>query len=216
MERRTRKPVQKRSLEKYERIIAAADTLFNEDGYHKVTTADIAKKAGVATGSVYSYFQDKKDIYIEILKRVNDNFYEPTHEFWTEHCNINIDDRKSVKTVFRIFVQLMIKTHDFSKQFHDDLNALSLLDADIAAVVEENNKRRDAYMSEAVNLLGLPFPNEDSRTIFMHYAKLLIDDVCHQILFYDWVKNENLYIEQAVELLYRLVLNLITPEKESK
>ena len=55
-------PKQKRSIEKKDAIIRASYTLFCEKGYYKTNTAEIAKMAGVSTGIVYSYFQDKKDI----------------------------------------------------------------------------------------------------------------------------------------------------------
>ena len=61
-------PKQKRSIEKKEAIIKASYTLFCERGYYKTNTAEIAKMAGVSTGIVYSYFQDKKDILVEVVK----------------------------------------------------------------------------------------------------------------------------------------------------
>jgi AcrR family transcriptional regulator len=59
----TREPQQKRSIEKKTKIIKAGLDLFNEKGYYKTNTMEIANAAGVSTGTIYSYFKDKKDIY---------------------------------------------------------------------------------------------------------------------------------------------------------
>ena len=56
-----REPQQKRAIEKKEKIIQACVELVSEKGYRSTTTVDIAKRAGVSTGIVYSYFKDKKE-----------------------------------------------------------------------------------------------------------------------------------------------------------
>lgn len=208
MERKTRKPTQKRSVEKYEKIIAAAFKLFNEKGYYNTTTVDIANEANVATGSVYSYFDDKKDIYIEILNRITNNIFDPTLEFWKQHQKIDFKDVEVVKKLFHIFIKQMMDNHNFSKLFHDDLTALELLDGDIAVKRNENLERRLKRTKEIFDMLSIPFKNKDASDIFLHYCNLLIDDVCHQILFDKTIENIDLYVEQAVDLLYKLLLNL--------
>lgn len=59
-----REPKQKRSIETKEIIAKAGFELFCEKGYHGTNTIEISKYAGVSTGAVYSYFKDKRDIYI--------------------------------------------------------------------------------------------------------------------------------------------------------
>lgn len=59
-----RKPMQKRSKEKMRKISEAGFELFCEKGYHGTNTIEIAKRANVSTGALYSYFRDKRDIYI--------------------------------------------------------------------------------------------------------------------------------------------------------
>lgn len=59
-----REPVQKRSIDKKNKIAQAGFALFCEKGYHGTNTIEIAKKAHVSTGALYSYFRDKRDVYI--------------------------------------------------------------------------------------------------------------------------------------------------------
>lgn len=53
-----------------ERIIAAARRLFGENGFRGTTTAEIARSAGVAEGSIYRYFKDKKELFVACVEPV--------------------------------------------------------------------------------------------------------------------------------------------------
>jgi AcrR family transcriptional regulator len=50
-----------------QRLIDAAVRLFAERGLHGVTSHDIARSAGVASGTFYLHFRDKTDVYRHIV-----------------------------------------------------------------------------------------------------------------------------------------------------
>lgn len=64
-----REPRQKRSIEKKERILKVGFERFCEVGYYRTNTIEIAKLAGVSTGALYSYFKDKRQIFVEAFDR---------------------------------------------------------------------------------------------------------------------------------------------------
>lgn len=51
--------------EKRDRIIKAAERLFSSRRYHEVTLEEVAKAAKVGKGTIYLYFQDKDDLFIQ-------------------------------------------------------------------------------------------------------------------------------------------------------
>ncbi|MCP4137639.1 MAG: TetR/AcrR family transcriptional regulator [bacterium] len=63
-----RNPKQARSIEKRNRMISAGIELFAEKGFEDTASQEIAARAGVSVGTFYSYFKDKKALFIEILK----------------------------------------------------------------------------------------------------------------------------------------------------
>jgi TetR/AcrR family fatty acid metabolism transcriptional regulator len=58
---------QRKTNDKYHRILEAATKVFAEHGYFKSTVAQIAKEAGVADGTIYLYFKNKDDIMVQFL-----------------------------------------------------------------------------------------------------------------------------------------------------
>ena len=53
-----------------DRILEAALRLFHEHGYRGATTAEIARQAGVAEGTIYRYFKDKKELFLACVEPV--------------------------------------------------------------------------------------------------------------------------------------------------
>lgn len=53
--------------DKEKRILEAAIQLSNEKGFSSATTSEIAKRAGVAEGTIFRYFRTKKDILHGIM-----------------------------------------------------------------------------------------------------------------------------------------------------
>ncbi|MFN2571964.1 MAG: TetR/AcrR family transcriptional regulator [Gemmatimonadales bacterium] len=51
-----------------QRLIRAALELFTTRGYHDTTTAQIAKKAGVAEGTIYRHFASKQQLLNELYR----------------------------------------------------------------------------------------------------------------------------------------------------
>ena len=48
--------------------VAAAREVFGEKGYHAATVDDITRSAGVAKGTFYLYFDEKREIYYELVR----------------------------------------------------------------------------------------------------------------------------------------------------
>ncbi len=72
--KKIREPIQKRSIDKKNSIAEAGFKLFCEKGYHGTNTIEIAKQAHVSTGALYSYFRDKRDIYIAAFEQYINSF----------------------------------------------------------------------------------------------------------------------------------------------
>jgi len=103
-ERAVRIPRQARSRRTRERILAAAVASFEARGYDETTTAEIARKAGLAVGSVYDYFRDKREILLEILHTTVEEGAETVVRGLAPELWRDADPRESVRGLLhRIF-----------------------------------------------------------------------------------------------------------------
>src|ERR1700754_2946019 len=64
-----RVPVQGRSVSRVQRILDACAEIVDEVGYEGLTTTLLAERAGVAIGSVYQFFPDKRAIVQALTMR---------------------------------------------------------------------------------------------------------------------------------------------------
>jgi AcrR family transcriptional regulator len=64
-------PTQKRSRERFERILACATELIAEKGSEAFRMSDIVERTGIAFGSLYQYFPDKTAIIGTLAQRYN-------------------------------------------------------------------------------------------------------------------------------------------------
>lgn len=70
------KDLVKKNKPKYKQIIDAAVEVIAENGYHQAQVSKIAKKAGVADGTIYLYFKNKEDILISLFQEKMGEFVE--------------------------------------------------------------------------------------------------------------------------------------------
>lgn len=51
-------------------ILDAASTVFAQHGYHRATIASVARECGIADGTIYNYFDDKRALLSGLLERL--------------------------------------------------------------------------------------------------------------------------------------------------
>lgn len=54
---------------KFDQVLEGARTVFFRDGYERASVDDIAREAGVSKATLYSYFPDKRLLFIEVAKQ---------------------------------------------------------------------------------------------------------------------------------------------------
>jgi len=64
-------PAQKRSRERYERILACAIEVMAEKGSDAFRMSDIVERTGIGFGSLYQYFPDKTAVIATLAERYN-------------------------------------------------------------------------------------------------------------------------------------------------
>ena len=61
---------------KRERILDAAVLEIARHGYYRTTVSSVARRAGVADGTIYLYFKNKEDVLVSIFERAMQRFQD--------------------------------------------------------------------------------------------------------------------------------------------
>ena len=133
-EQKTRIPKQKRSIETRNKILVAAKDQFAEHGFHGTNAKEIAATAGVSVGSFYSYFKDKKELFMEIFR---EHIEEKVVRILSEH-RVDPNDRR--KSVYRL-IKAMLESHDPYPQFHREVLAMRYSDPEVESTFNELDQR---------------------------------------------------------------------------
>ncbi|MBB5172682.1 TetR/AcrR family transcriptional regulator [Texcoconibacillus texcoconensis] len=78
----------KKKGQKFNQIIDAAVSVIAENGYHNSQVSKIAKKAGVADGTIYLYFKNKEDILVSLFEEKMGVFVQKSKERLAEQETI--------------------------------------------------------------------------------------------------------------------------------
>ncbi|MGI5485249.1 TetR family transcriptional regulator [Microtetraspora malaysiensis] len=127
-----RRPSQRRSARRVERMLDACAELLDEIGYEALTTTRIAERAGVAIGSVYQFFPDKRAItqaltrrHVELfVARVGRRFITEDYTGWWD----------AVDSIIEEYVEMHRTVPGFRSLHFGDIADLNLLDS-----VADNN-----------------------------------------------------------------------------
>ena len=121
-----KQPVQQRSAKRVEQMLEACAVLIDEVGYDGVTTTLIAERAGVAVGSLYQFFPDKRAVAQALTKRHLDRFtaeikrridWDSLDKWWD-----------SADTIIDIYVEMYREVPGFSRVRFGDIIDLRFIE----------------------------------------------------------------------------------------
>ncbi len=199
--RETKKRITKKA------ILEAAISLFSENGYENTSIEQIAKTAGVGKGTVYSYFQTKKDIikgfceyelekiHIKLVNRTNQDasvLEQMLIIYMTEFNHVTQN-----KEFGRLYMRESVFPYDSDAQ--DNLDTDNKFFQILYPILEKGQERGE--LRKDVELLY----------IVAHFYSLYI------LIISAWytgrIKTEE--VEPAMELLFRQVFEGLQPIPES-
>lgn len=188
---KARIPVQSRGIETRLKIIDAGGELFGEKGFHKTNAVDIASRAGVGTGTFYSYFNNKKEVLVEAIKQ----FYEKASRMMFEATITMSFDQGNARDFVRFMIETLVSAHDVDPDLHRQILAMMLVDKDIEDLCAEEDlnviRLITAYLEAHKHLLRVS-DYEAAATVVMRVS----DEIVHRIkLFRTKIEKKRLLTE---------------------
>ena len=72
-DRRTQRRLQHQDLSRAQ-LLDAAERIFGQRGFHDTTLKEVAERAGFSVGSVYSFFENKDDLFRQVFLRRGEEY----------------------------------------------------------------------------------------------------------------------------------------------
>lgn len=100
-------------------IVRAAIEVFSRKGYHRTKVSDITNKVGISTGTFYIYFENKRELFVEVVEDV--------------FRHIVGDAAKNIKDENNLGRRLVIRGRTFYENYSRYMEILNQLRAEIAS-----------------------------------------------------------------------------------
>ena len=184
-------PTKKRSIEKKDKIVEKGFELMCENGYFNTSTNDIAKYAGVSTGIIYQYFNDKKEIFIEGVKNYSDTIMFPILDI-LKNNNLKFDN---LGTLLDKLLDSFINKHTLSKKAHEEMMALSHLDEDIAQIFHDKEMVTTKKIVEVLEKNKIDSNNLIEK---VHIIIGIVENYCHEIVYHKHTSLNYNFMKQEV------------------
>ena len=193
-----RNPIQKRAIEKKEQILECGFNLMCEKGYHNVDCIDIAKASNVSTGTVYQYFEDKHDIFLQGLKNYSDSLLFPILEY--KNKTIKAD---GLSAFFKKVIKNTINVHTMSQSAHEEIMAMKHSDAKVNKIFQD-------FELEATEVLVDILKENNFKTQDIYEKSHLIigwiDNLCHELAFH---KHEDLNYSHMIDIVVESIVQIL-------
>ena len=147
------------------RLIAAASQVFAEKGYDGAGVAEIARRAGLTTGAIYSRFRGKAELLCAAIQAtVPDEF----DELFAEHAF----DGRAKDILHTVGAHLVTRPSESAQGMLLEAFVAARRDPEVAALLKANfddRRERLAALIEAGKATGLIDPELDTYSI-VHFA----------------------------------------------
>lgn len=197
-----REPIQKRSIEKKEKIIQAGFGLICQKGYYNTTTSEIAKSAGVSIGILYQYFKDKHDILIDGFKLYSNSIFFPMLQITDKNRNLTITN-SNIPCVLKDMVNKFIRNHKISQTAHEEIIAMIHSDKEVAEIYHNSEMEITNKIVQLLLESGIKVDNINEK---VHVAIGMIDNLCHEIVYH---KHKQLDYDKMIDIVISSICNMI-------
>jgi AcrR family transcriptional regulator len=189
-------PKQKRADEKKALILDTALELFAARGFHGTTTKAIAAGAGVATGSFYRYFRDKKAAFMAVCLRMEEEFGSQLFESGRQMRQAG----RSEQEILTSMISVAVTAHHRNKAFHREVLAMQILDPDVASWTRQREKRLLAVLLEFLQSRRSSYRVRDLEAAaeLIYY---ITEEVSHRAVLFDSAVGEERLVRMLQDML---------------
>lgn len=187
-----------------EKLLAAAKEEFMEKGYQKASLRSICKRAGVTTGALYFFFQDKEDLFASLVKEPVDRLFLIMRKHYEEELQ-QVDRMTGITADHSDDFEVAMATVDYLYQYYEEFTLV---------ITKSQGSKYEHVVDELIAVSEKHYRLlSDAMTAKCHGARIedeLIHWFCHvQIDAFTYVIRHGLTKEQAVTHMKHVIQFMI-------
>jgi AcrR family transcriptional regulator len=179
-------------------ILEAARKVFAKKGFSEATVDDIAGAAGVAKGTVYLYYQSKRDIYLAALKFD----IAQMHSLLEQRLRAASTPQEKLRTFIGVKLAYFDDNRDFFKIYYSEIGNICIhpgaLDSEFKHLYLEQAKLVESILKEGIRKRVI-LPVRTEQTAFA-ISDIIRGVVTQRVL--GWSKSK---INQDVDFIFDLI-----------
>jgi AcrR family transcriptional regulator len=161
---------QDRARRSYLALIDAATALFGARGYDAIGTPEIAQRAGVSVGTFYRYFDDKREIYLEIARRTMTSGYRKTIAGLGAERFVGRARRETISETIAILFDHVLAYPDLTRSFRE----MSLRDPEMSALSQAVEQFSTARIASLIaSIVGRDVVPDPEATAWVLHAAVM-------------------------------------------
>ena len=132
---------QERARETHRRLLDAAREVFAERGFDETQTPDIAERAGVAVGTFYRYFSDKRQAFLELVSEQLEAAYEDVMRNLEPEVFAAARNARERRRAVEHVIEVLFRHTSDNPRLHRAFMAVALRDDAVARIQDDFEER---------------------------------------------------------------------------
>ncbi|WP_394833749.1 TetR/AcrR family transcriptional regulator [Pendulispora rubella] len=202
------KPLTRRAERTRAKLVTAARKVFEKHGVLETRIVDIAKEAGVAVGSFYTYFESKDELLREVAASLYGELIPPLPP------DVGLDPRARIEAGNRAYVSAYQK----NARILTLVQHQTLSDATLRGLYEEARAAFIARVERSIRRLqreGLT-PKDVSARLAAHMLAGMVHEFCYTAFGFESLRFDPEEAISALTTLWTRALALKPEKKKSK
>ncbi len=199
---------------KRDTIIQIAMEEFAQNSYLNASITKIAERSGVAKGSMYQYFQDKKDLYKYMLELIGKKKIEYLKDCWGQQDKMGFIE--SIRMLYKRGLEFAIENplmasiaSNLIKEQHTEIRE---------EILKENQNKSNSFFSDMIEKakkngeVAEEINTEMGARIIYHFNNILMDMLMTSMEYEQIFSRQEEFFKRVDELLLILEKGLAAPK----
>jgi len=179
-------------------ILKAAEKIFAREGFYPATMAEIAKKAGLAKGTIYLYFRNKRDLFFSVLEKKLDLLLEKIKK--------GIEKGRTASDKIKLAIEIHLK---FLEENEDFFKIMQSFPEQLKRKLEKKLKgkviERQFYYIEVMDkLIQKGIENGEVKPLNSRKLAVILMGILHSLTVYWISQGEKVPLSEDKLLIYEV------------